>query len=77
MAFLSCQDWSDHHCNDDDDDDDDNDDNNDNDDDNDDDEEEKEDPMIISIEYNDYQGSAGIKYSYTVELPDSLNGKHR
>ena len=23
------------------------------------------------------QGSAGIKYSYTVELPDSLNGKHR
>ena len=52
--------------------------NNDNADDNDDDdEEEKEDPMIISIEYNDYQGSAGIKYSYTVELPDSLNGKHR
>ena len=33
--------------------------------------------MMISIEYNDYQGSAGIKYSYTVELPDSLNGKHR
>ena len=32
---------------------------------------------MISIEYNDYQGSAGIKYSYTVELPDSLNGKHR
>ena len=26
MAFLSCQDWSDHHCNDDDDDDDDDDD---------------------------------------------------
>jgi len=23
------------------------------------------------------KGSAGIKYSYTVELPDSLNGKHR
>ena len=29
--------------------------------------------MIVIIN----QGSAGIKYSYTVELPDSLNGKHR
>ena len=35
--------------------------------------------MIVTIPQNFAfdQGSAGIKYSYTIELPDSLNGKHR
>ena len=46
-------------------------------DDDDDDDDDPDDDDAADDEPNDYQGSAGIKYSYTVELPDSLNGKHR
>ena len=33
--------------------------------------------IVMIHQHFNIQGSAGIKYSYTVELPDSLNGKHR